>query len=173
MKKIFHTGVTTYLSLGVIVLVLYFLYPEISSRISRPLDVRSTLSAHGYYYPLNMHQLTALSVDSNTVTLTGYDVQFYQRSEDRRIQRSFPEKYTVRDTCWMLLDSTLSENGRTIRTFRHAVSLKELSVSLPFWNSIPEWTAMRSNANETLIILSGADWKHGEDVYLGFIEIKN
>lgn len=173
MKKLMKKTISAILFMAVIVVVFTYLYPEISSRISRRLDVRSSLSAHGYYYPLRMDQITALSVDSNIITINGYDVMFYRQSEPYRIERSFPEKYSQRDTSWMLLDSTITENGHTLRTFRQTNSMNEVSVALPFWNSSPEWVAMSSSSHETLIIISGANWKRSEDVYLGFIEIKH
>ena len=58
------------------------------------------------------------------------------------------------------------------RTFLHKQSGKEFSVALPIWNSYPEWIVMKHGESDMLLILSSGNWKRGEDVYLGFVEIK-
>ena len=119
-----------------------------------------------------MNQLSNLKVEINKVTLTGYDVTFFKPSQEFQIVRKYPGKYSIRDTSWVLLDTMISSIGYCERTFRNRSIGKELNVSLPFWNSYPEWVALKDSNNEMLLILSSANWKRDENVYLGFIEVK-
>jgi len=150
-----------------------YLYPEVMTHISQPLNVHSTsLSVNGFYYPINMSQLNKLAIDSSGIVLTGYNVSFYKQSEEFNIVRDYPVKYSKQDSSWVLLDTIVTSTEHCIRTFLHKQSGKEFSVSLPLWNSYPEWITMKNGENEMLLILSSGNWKQGEDVYLGFVEIK-
>ncbi len=166
----------TIFSIVSILFIVIYLYPKVRSHISRSLKVESsTLSASGFYYQMSMDQLNHLIVDSNKIILTGYDVTFYNQSREFQIIRMIPERYKnidKRDSSWTLLDSSYAFEDMAVRTFYNRPLNKKINVSLPFWNCDPEWVALSNNKNEWLLILASGNWKRGEMVYLGFIDVK-
>lgn len=159
-----------------LIVVVFFIYPKVSPLISHNLRVESeNLKVDGYYYSLNMDQLTKLTVDSDNVILTGFDVWFFKPSKEYNIVRHIPSEYLPllgRDTTWILLNRSESKDDDIIKIFENSGSGNKIKVYLPFWNEQPNWYAFKLNNNRVLFILSSANFKRDEDVYLAYIMIK-
>ena len=164
------------LTITVILIIIFFIYPRISPYISHNLKVDSSdLIVNGYYYSINMDQLTKLEVKSDKVIMTGFDVFFLKQSDEFQVVRHIPSEFLPilgQDSSWILLDSTFSEENFTIRTFENQNSKAQVKVYLPFWNSSPNWYAFKLNDNRELFVLSSANFKRDENVYLAYILVK-
>ena len=156
-----------------LIFVIFFIYPRVSPYISHNLKVDSPdLSVKGYYYSINMDQLTNLAVDSAKVIMTGFDIPFFKQSKGYKIIRDIPSEYLPflgQDSSWILLDKTESKENYTVRIFENQSSKDQVKVYLPFWNSNPDWYAFKLRDNRELFILSSANFKEGENVYLAYI----
>ena len=159
-----------------LLIIIFFIYPRISPYISHNLKVASSnLLVKGHYYSINMDQLTKLEIDSNKVIMIGFDVSFFKESKEYKIVRDIPSEYLPlisQDTSWILLDTTKSKGNYTIRFFENQSSKSQIKVYLPFWNSIPNWYAFKLKYNRELLVLSSANFKRGENVYLAYILLK-
>ena len=164
------------LSLLFILVIVFYIYPKLSSYFPRELKTNSsTLSVEGEYFPMTMNQLTKLVIDSNRVNLIGFDVSFLTPGAEYKIERDIPVKYMPlpeQDTNWVLPDSTNSTEKYQIRIFQNRLSKDKIKVWLPFGNAEPEWFAYKTENGNELLILSSGDFKRGENVYLGYILIK-
>lgn len=175
LTKTFNKYKYEILTILILIIVVFFIYPKVSPYISHNLKVESVnLKVDGYYYSLNMDQLTNLTIESNNVIQTGFDVMLYEPSEEYNIVRDIPSEYLPLlgiDTSWVLLNRSESKDNYTIRVFENSRTKNKIKVYLPFWNSDPEWYVFRLNNNRVLFILSSANFKRGEDVYLAYILI--
>ena len=160
----------------ILIIIIFFIYPKVSPYLSHNLKVESTnLSVDGYYYSINMDQLTKLAIDSDKVVMTGFDISFLKQTDEYKIVRDIPSKYLPileQDSSWILLDKTESTKNNIIRIFENRNSKAQVKVYLPIWNSNPEWYAFKLKNEKELFILSSADFKRDENVYLAYILIK-
>ncbi len=159
-----------------LVIMVFFVYPKVSPYISHKLKVESdNLFVSGYYYSINMDQLTRLEVDSDKVIMTGFDITFLKQSDKYKVVRDIPTEYLPileQDSTWKLLDKSESKGNYTLRIFENRLSNDRIRIYLPFWNSNPNWYAFKLKNERDLFILSSANFKQNEDVYLGFILVK-
>jgi hypothetical protein len=166
-----------FLAIIIFGVIYFYLYPEVSSHFTRTLKVESTnLIVQGSYYPLALDGVDSVYLQSGKLVVQGFDMSRFQVSGHREITRTLPEqdnRFHILDTSWTLIDSVKTIGDISIRTFYNRDWGKQFTIQFPYHNEYPSWKAYVNHGDNVLIVLASGNWKQGEKVYFGYIEVIN
>ena len=127
---------------------------------------------------MTLDGVDSLFLRAGEAVVSGFDmgtIAIYRVAGHREVARKLPDgfgQFSFRDTSWILVDSHISKDFNSYRVFRNQRTGQEFTVTLPWMNEYPRWLACKNESGTGLFVLAAGDWKHGDKVYLAYIEVQ-